>query len=149
MTQLPAAGAAQAVTLRCFLVEDSALIRANLIATLEEMLPLTVLAWAEDEASAVRWMAESGATCNLMVIDIFLKSGTGLEVLRHASALCPHAQRVVLTNYATAEIRSRCAELGAHRVFDKSAELEELLDYCAQLGAQTGAQTGTDASPDR
>ncbi len=40
---------------------------------------------------------------------------------------------MVLTNYATPDMRRRCAQLGADRVFDKSAELEELLAYCATL----------------
>ena len=33
---------------------------------------------------------------------------------------------VVLTNYATPEIRKRATELGANAVFDKSSELEQL-----------------------
>lgn len=117
----------------CFIVEDSPIIRQNLIATLEEMLPLQVVGTAEDADGALRWMRSAGAHCDLMIIDIFLKSGTGLEVLRHARALQPGAQLVVLTNYATPDMRRRCAELGAHRVFDKSAELEELLAFCAEL----------------
>ena len=117
----------------CFIVEDSPIIRQNLIATLEEMLPLQVVGTAEDADGALRWMRTQGAHCDLMIIDIFLKSGTGLEVLRHARTLQPGAQRVVLTNYATPDMRRRCAELGAHRVFDKSAELEELLAFCADL----------------
>lgn len=117
----------------CFIVEDSPIIRQNLIATLEEMLPLQVVGTAEDADGALRWMRTQGAHCDLMIIDIFLKSGTGLEVLRHARTLQPGAQLVVLTNYATPDMRRRCAELGAHRVFDKSAELEELLAFCADL----------------
>jgi DNA-binding NarL/FixJ family response regulator len=117
----------------CFIVEDSPIIRQNLIATLEEMLPLQVVGTAEDADGALRWMRTQGARCDLMIIDIFLKSGTGLEVLRHARTLQPGAQLVVLTNYATPDMRRRCAELGAHRVFDKSAELEELLAFCADL----------------
>lgn len=117
----------------CFIVEDSPIIRQNLIATLEEMLPVQVVGTAEDAAGALLWMRSAGAHCDLMIIDIFLKSGTGLEVLRHARALQPGAQLVVLTNYATPDMRRRCAELGAHRVFDKSAELEELLAFCAEL----------------
>ncbi len=122
--------------LSCFIVEDSPVIRQNLIATLEEMLPVRVVGTAEDEQTALDWMRQSDARCDLMVIDIFLKSGTGLEVLRQAAALCPHARRVVLTNYATPDMRRRCIQLGADRVFDKSAELEELLTYCAALAAQ-------------
>lgn len=119
--------------LSCFIVEDSAIIRQNLVATLEEMLPMQVVGTAEDAASALLWMQSPGAHCDLMIIDIFLKAGTGLEVLRHAQVMQPDARRVVLTNYATPDMRRRCAELGAHRVFDKSAELEELLTYCAAL----------------
>jgi DNA-binding NarL/FixJ family response regulator len=117
----------------CFIVEDSPIIRQNLIATLEEMLPLQVVGTAEDADSALRWMRTTGAHCDLMIIDIFLKASTGLEVLRHARTLQPGARLVVLTNYATPDMRRRCAELGAHRVFDKSAELEELLAYCAEV----------------
>lgn len=119
--------------LRCFLVEDSPVIRQNLIATLEEMLPISVVGTAEDEAGAVDWMRNSTAECDLMIIDIFLRSGTGLEVLRSARLLRPQARLVVLTNFATADMRRRCLQLGADRVFDKSAELDELLLYCEAM----------------
>jgi DNA-binding NarL/FixJ family response regulator len=120
--------------LRCFLVEDSAVIRQNLIATLEELLAVQIVGTAEDERSAVDWLqTQAGDACDLMIIDIFLRKGTGLEVLRQARALHPQARLVVLTNFATADMRKRCAQLGADRVFDKSAELEELLAYCEGL----------------
>ncbi len=124
--QVPAARPA----LSCFLVEDSPVIRENLIATLEEMLGVHVVGCAEDEHGAVRWLQSPGSQCDLMIIDIFLKTGTGLEVLARAKALRPGLKLVVLTNYATTEMRRRCMLLGADRVFDKSAELEELLAYC-------------------
>lgn len=119
--------------LRCFLVEDSPVIRQNLISTLEEMLPIEVVATAEEESEAVQWMRRSGTDCDLMIIDIVLRSGTGLEVLRQARILRPHARLVVLSNYATRDIRQRCLGLGADRIFDKSAEVEELLAYGEQL----------------
>ncbi|MEK8034595.1 response regulator transcription factor [Ideonella sp. DXS29W] len=120
--------------LRCFLVEDSAVIRQNLIATLEELLAVQIVGTAEDERSAVEWLRGHPAdTCDLMIIDIFLRKGTGLDVLRQARELHPEARLVVLTNFATADMRKRCAQLGADRVFDKSAELEELLAYCEGL----------------
>lgn len=122
--------------LRCFVVEDNAVIRQNLVATLEEMLAVQIVGFAEDEASAIGWLRGTQDACDLMVIDIFLKSGTGLEVLRHARQLRPTAKLVVLTNYATADMRRRCLQLGADRVFDKSAELEELLAYCEALAHQ-------------
>lgn len=121
--------------LRCFLVEDSPVIRQNLISTLEEMLPVEVVATAEEESEAVQWMRRSNEACDLMIIDIVLRSGTGLEVLRQARRLQPQARLVVLSNYATRDIRQRCMGLGADRIFDKSAEVEELLAYGEQLAS--------------
>ena len=120
-------------SITCFVVEDSPIIRQNLIATLEEMLRVTVVGTAEDAPSAVQWMHDARGHCDLVIIDIFLKTGTGLDVLQRARQLLPNASLVVLTNYATPEMRRRCNALGANRVFDKSAELEELLAYCESL----------------
>ncbi len=120
--------------MRCFVVEDSPLIRQNLVATLEEMLGAQIVGHAEDERGALDWLQQD-TDCDLMIIDIFLKSGSGLEVLREARAARPRLQLVVLTNYATADMRRRCLQLGADRVFDKSAELEELLAYCEDISA--------------
>ena len=63
----------------------------------------------------------------LVIALIVLKQGTGLGVLRSQAVRRPQRRFVVLTNYASADIRRRCAELGADRVFDKSAELDELI----------------------
>ena len=47
-------------------------------------------------------------------------------------------QHVVLSNYATPEMRERCLELGADGVFDKSTEIDALLSYCAGLAQHRG-----------
>ncbi len=129
----------QIKVLRCFLVEDSGLILRGLIDTLQEMLPLEVVGCAADESSACQWLDHSGQDIDLMIVDIFLKQGTGLQVLHHARTLSLPARKVVLTNYATTEMRRRCTELDADRVFDKSSELEELIEYCQALSDNPAA----------
>ena len=119
--------------LKTFIVEDSALILKNLIDTLEELSPVQVVGSAPDEASAVAWLSTAGNHCELLIIDVFLKAGTGLGVLRAAQSLGVSSKRVVLTNYATKDMRAACHALGADRVFDKSSEIEELLEYCEGL----------------
>lgn len=119
--------------LRTFIVEDSPVIRESLIAALEEMVPMTVVGQAEDSPSALKWMDDPHNTCDLVIIDIFLRSGSGMDVLRGLSERKHAANRVVLTNYATPDIRNRCAVLGASRVFDKSSEIDELVEYCLHL----------------
>ena len=125
--------------LKTYIVEDSAVIRESLIATLEELVPVNVVGTAEDEATAVRWLAQPGNDCDLVIVDLFLKRGSGLGVLRSALALTPRHHMVVLSNYATNDMRRKCRELGADRVFDKSDEIDALIQYCALLAAgETG-----------
>ena len=125
--------------LRTFIVEDSPVIRENLIATLEEMLPLKVVGMAEDEAAAVRWLSDPANHCDLVIVDIFLKVGSGLGVLRALGHAQSGPNMIVLSNYATPDMRKKCLELGATRVFDKSNEIDSLILYCARLAdGETG-----------
>ncbi|HEY4065995.1 MAG TPA: response regulator [Burkholderiaceae bacterium] len=119
--------------LKVLLVEDSAVIRENLIAALEELAPVQVVATATDEPAALSWLGDASHPCDLVIIDIFLKSGSGLGVLRSASTMSRHMSLVVLSNYATPDMRRKCMALGAHRVFDKSNEIDSLIQYCARL----------------
>jgi DNA-binding NarL/FixJ family response regulator len=121
-------------SLQTFLVEDSPLIQQDLIATLEELTPVRVIGIAEDESSATRWLEEGSHRADLVIVDIFLRRGSGLGVLQTAQRLQHGANMVVLSNYATPDIRRKCLALGAAQVFDKSTEIEALIDYCVALG---------------
>lgn len=126
-------------SLKAFIVEDSAVIRENLIAALEELAPIQVVGTAIDEPGAVSWLANAGQECDLVIIDIFLKTGSGLGVLRAANEMKRPLSLVVLSNYATPDMRRKCLELGASRVFDKSNEIDALIQYCARLAeGETG-----------
>ena len=127
-------------SLKTYIVEDSRVILDGLIAALEEFAEVDVVGTAADEPTAVAWLQQPGNACDLLIIDIFLKAGSGLGVLRMAAAAASVRRRVVLTNYATADMRKTCTALGADRVFDKSRELEELMGYCARL-AEGGGDT--------
>ena len=119
--------------LKTYIVEDSPVIRENLIATLEELGPVEVVGTAEDEATAVQWLSGAGQPVDLVIVDIFLKRGSGLGVLRATSHL-PHLHNVVvLSNYATQDMRHKCLELGADKVFDKSNDIDALILYCSRL----------------
>lgn len=110
------------------LIEDNPTIRDSLIPTLQELASIHVSGVAETPEEAVQL---AGTTdWNLMILDMFLKNGSGLSVL-HALRSRVRGQRiVVLTNYATPDIRERCASLGSDAVFDKSTELDDFFQYC-------------------
>jgi len=113
-----------------FLVEDNRTIRDNLIPALEDLADAAVVGMAETESDAVGWLRSHPDDWQLLVVDLFLKEGSGLGVLRSCMSR-PHSKRaVVLRNYINADIRACCMALGADAVFDKSRELEAFFDYC-------------------
>jgi DNA-binding NarL/FixJ family response regulator len=125
--------------IKAYVVEDSPVIRESLIATLEELAPIKVVGTAEDEATAVRWLSQAENHFDLVIVDIFLKGGSGLGVLKAINALSQRHNVAVFSNYATNDIRRKCLELGADRVFDKSNEIDDLITYCDRLAAgETG-----------
>lgn len=123
--------------LKAFLVEDSPLIREQLIGTLAELGAVDVIGFAEGESDAVAWLNTRSAGCDLIIIDVFLKDGSGLGVLSAARDLGGHMSLVVLTNFTSSALRRGCERLGATRVFDKSCEIDDLVAFCAGL-SQSG-----------
>jgi DNA-binding NarL/FixJ family response regulator len=123
--------------LKTFLVEDSPVIRSNLVAALEDLAPVEVVGFAEsaqDACAQITSLAAEGG-CDLAIVDVFLKSGSGLDVLRGLRSSASSLHRVVLTNYATPEIRAECLALGAARVFDKSRDIEALVSFCNEIAS--------------
>jgi two-component system OmpR family response regulator len=108
----------------------------NLIAALEELAPIHIVGTAADESVAVQWLQADRERCDLVIVDIFLRSGSGLGVIAAARRRRPDAALVVLSNYATDEMRTRCLASGADRVFDKSRDIDLLVAYCIALFAR-------------
>lgn len=135
------------MSLITYLVEDSKTIRENLISTLEELCTVKVIGYAETEEDAASWLSSHKDDWKLAIVDLFLKEGSGLGVLQGCQSRSADQKVVVLTNYATADIRQRCAALGCDAVFDKSNELDELFEYCRAVTlSQTVTALNGDAS---
>jgi len=128
------------VELRTYIIEDNATIRENLIGTLEELACVKALGWAETENEAKASLARLGNQWDLAIVDLFLKQGSGLGVLEACRSRAPGQRVVVLSNYATSDMRKRCTQLGADAVFDKSNEIDALIEYCIQLCEAPGQQ---------
>ena len=118
--------------LKTFIVEDNPTIRENLIATLKELADVEAVGSADTEDSARQWLSNCKSDWDLAIVDLFLKQGSGLGVLSACRQRGPNRKVVVLSNYATVDIRKRCAQLGVDAVFDKSNEIDALVDYCVE-----------------
>ena len=121
--------------LKTYIVEDNPTIRENLIGTLEELARIDAVGTAETENEGKAWLAENSEDWDLAIVDLFLKQGSGLGVLAACRDRPSRQKVVVLSNYATADIRQRCTQLGVDAVFDKSNEIDALVDYCIQKSA--------------
>ena len=119
-----------APALRVLLVEDSAMLRGMLCEMLAELDGVGVVAEAEDEQGALA--ALEAQRPDLAIIDLELRQGSGLGVLRQLQAQPERFGRpraVVFSNYGHAPVRARCEQLGVERFFDKSFQLDELIDF--------------------
>ena len=123
------------VILKTYLVEDNPTIRDNLIATLEELAHVDAVGCSDNEDEGKRWLLDNPGQWDLAILDLFLKQGSGLGVLAACKDRKANQKIVVLSNYATADIRHRCLQLGVDAVFDKSNEIDALVEYCRNLSA--------------
>ncbi len=136
----------QAVKLRTYIVEDNATIRENLIGTLEELACVESVGASATEDEGKEWLTAHSAQWDLAIVDLFLRQGSGLGVLAACRTRQPGQKMVVLSNYATPDVRMRCAQLGVDAVFDKSNEIDALVDYCIE---HSGKAQNADTTPSR
>ncbi len=117
--------------LQAFVIEDNATIRENLIGTLEELTCVKVAGTSATEDDAIAWLEEHNDDWELVIVDLFLKQGSGIHLAQRINRKRPTQKIVVFSNYINASVRKRCAQLGVDAVFDKSTEIDSLVDYCA------------------
>jgi len=127
------------MTFRAYIVEDSPTIRDNLIETLHELAEVDPVGVAETENEGKAWLAQHQDDWDVAIVDLFLKQGNGLRVVESCKRRRPTQKVIVLSNHATSDMRRRCAALGADAVFDKSTEIDALLDYCVRARGELAA----------
>ncbi|MBE7369385.1 response regulator [Ramlibacter pallidus] len=132
------------MTFRAYIVEDSSTIRENLIDTLKELAQVELAGATETEHEAKRWLAAND--WDLAIIDLFLREGSGINVLQSVRRARPDQRIVVLSNHSSRDVRWRCKQLGADAVFDKSTELEALVEFCRQQPPRGSTQPAAQAA---
>ena len=112
-----------------FLVEDSAPVRVRLEALLAAIPGAKVTGFAESADEAVSAILERRP--DVVVLDMHLRQGTGLDVLRALQGKANGTEVYVLTNYALDAYRQATQRLGARGFFDKSQDLAPLRNALA------------------
>lgn len=137
ITEGGASRAPPSTLLKVFLIEDSLLLQELLGGMLSELDGVEFCGCADGETEALRRLAE--LQVDLAIIDIELKQGSGigvLDALQTDSGLYGTPRKAVLTNYAHATMRQRCERFGMDAFFDKSMQINQLIDYVNDMAAQ-------------
>lgn len=127
--------------IRTFLVEDNQTILDNLVSTLQELAPVETIGTADSEDVGAEWLNTHTEQWDMAIVDLFLKRGSGLGILEACKSRAPPQKLVVFSNYATKEMRLKCEQLGVDAVFDKSTEIDALVNYCAAQGQKMDRAT--------
>jgi DNA-binding NarL/FixJ family response regulator len=111
--------------LRVLLVEDSRMLQERLRETLAGVEGIELAGTVDSEVDAVTAIREGG--CDAVVLDLHLRHGTGIGVLR---AVAQQGRRlppvVVFTNYDLPEYRRMAQSLGVRHFLDKARDYERL-----------------------
>lgn len=108
--------------LHVFLVDDAVLVRRRLAVLLSALDGVEIVGEAEEPAAA---FAGIGAgMVDLVVTELHLSGGTGMELLGLLAQRMPHVVVMVLTNHSGAWFRRACLKGGAHYFFDKTGEFD-------------------------
>ncbi len=120
--------------LKVYLVEDSPVLRDRVIESLEDSGDNHVVGTADTEDDAVNGIVAS--TPDAVVLDIQLRRGNGLNVLRRLRSLNLGVRPlvIVLTNYNIPEFRMRALTAGSDFFFDKATELHRVAEVLGTLG---------------
>lgn len=129
------------MTIATILIEDSPTIRSELIPALAEFADVEVIATAETADQGIAALNAHADAWRLAIVDMLLKAGNGLQVLRAGRKRRSDQYMIVLTNYATPEIRRKSSECGADAVFDKSTEIDQFLELCRQYSSDQAPQS--------
>lgn len=113
-----------------YLVEDDPRLQTVIGESISAICNAKIVGMADTECHAVTWLNSHPQDWKLVVLDLFLKVGTGFGVLERLTPPASRSHVIVLTNSATEENRNRCLELGALAVYDKTSELHLFLDHC-------------------
>lgn len=111
---------------RVLVADDSSLLRRLLRDAIEEVEGVEVVAEAADGAAALSEIAthEPG----VVVLDLQMPVMGGLSALQTLRSSGREPRVIVLTNHSDETYRAACLEAGADHFFDKSSELDRVLD---------------------
>jgi DNA-binding NarL/FixJ family response regulator len=113
------------------IVDDSLVVRERLVTILDELAGVEIVGQVENVAEAVR--AIRLLRPHVVILDIRLPDGSGIDVLQSIKRDKVTPIIIILTNYPFPEYRQRCLNAGANFFLDKSTEFDQIPTLFAEF----------------
>jgi len=113
-------------TIRVLVADDHAVVREGIRHVLSATHGFDVVAEASSGAEAVKLTAESDP--NVVLLDVSMPDGTGLEVIAQVQRASPQARVLILSVHDEAEYVLQAVRAGAHGYLRKDSSPNELRD---------------------
>ena len=111
-------------TVRVLIADDSSVMRDRLSQMVTQVAEVGSVHVARDVSGTLQLVRDEAL--DLVILDIQMPGGSGLDVLRAAKKKCPSTIVIMLTNFPYPQYKQKCMELGADYFISKSTSSNEL-----------------------
>jgi DNA-binding NarL/FixJ family response regulator len=119
---------------KILIVDDSAILRKDLRKLFQTIKNIEVAGEAIDSAGALRQC--EALKPDIMILDIELKNGNGIEVLTKVKKCSRSPIIIMFTNYSNSAFKKAAEHLGAGYFFDKTNDVEKLVSTLINLSSK-------------
>jgi DNA-binding NarL/FixJ family response regulator len=119
--------------LRALLVDDADLVRFHLRLLLEPLPGLVIAGEATDVPDAIRAFQQTRP--DLVVLDLQMPSGSGVEVLQYIRASGSRCTVIILSGAMSPTLDALCRQAGADHCLHKATDFERVRDVVIELTA--------------
>lgn len=121
--------------MKVFIADDSPILCERLKTMLSDFPEIEVVGQAEDTSGAIKSIKKLKP--DLVILDIRMPGGSGIEVLQSIKKERPDIKVIVFTNYPYPQYRKKCMDLGADFFFAKATESDEISRAIEQMSKST------------
>jgi DNA-binding NarL/FixJ family response regulator len=118
---------------RVLVVEDETPVRERLCATVAADARLSLIGSAPSVATAKRWLSDSRRKIDVLLVDLGLPDGSGLQLIADCRQWRPHTAMMVMTMFGDERHVFAALEAGASGYLLKSSDSHAIVDHILDL----------------
>ncbi len=117
--------------MKLFIVDDSEILRNHLSDILYDIEGIEIIGEAANTIDGIESVQQLKPDC--AIVDIRIPGEGGIYLLENIKKFDKNIIVIIFTNYPYPQYRKRCLERGADYFFEKSKELEKMLETLKKI----------------